>query len=117
MQPRGPQAIELRSGPDKACVRLVAGPDMHFTQANRFTAPPQGSKPADEWHGTFSAVEPSTEAQIVTVIQLDTSCQDAPAAQAAREGEGWRVSAGGRQLRFKGDGVSASDGAQSPRAR
>jgi hypothetical protein len=87
--------IALRDGPAQMCVEMAAGPEVAFTQSDRFLPPPSGSGVRDEWHGTFATTTRSAQAEFVTVMRVGSDCGGA-AAEASRAGDGWRVSVDGR---------------------
>ena len=96
--------IALRDGPAQMCVEMAAGPDVAFTQTDRFTAPPSGSREPSEWHGTFATTARSPQAEFLTVMRVGSDC-GAGAAEAARAGDGWRVSVDGRIVELSADRI------------
>jgi hypothetical protein len=61
--------IEINQGGVRMCVRQVAGPDVIFSQTDKFTVAPAGIFP-NQWHGTFSSTVKSMDAIFITVLEV-----------------------------------------------
>ncbi|MGE5616853.1 MAG: DUF4962 domain-containing protein [Bacillota bacterium] len=97
----------VTNGTAQMCVQMLVSPHATFTQDDRFTAPPEGARMPREWHGAFVAQAPSTAAEFVAVLELDSDCSSKyPRASVERAGNGWKVKAGERTVTLAGDDVS-----------
>jgi hypothetical protein len=100
-----PTSVVLRNGPAQMCVEMVAGPEVRFSQTDQFTARPASG--ANQWHGTFAAMKPSSTAEFIAVLRVGSDCGASPRraeASAKRVGEATEVQVDGRTVRF-GDGT------------
>ncbi|HET6264546.1 MAG TPA: DUF4962 domain-containing protein [Usitatibacter sp.] len=78
MKPAGDRKVAIRRGQAAMCVEMLEGPEVAFTQTDRFTVPPgrssmQKSHP-DQWHGVFATREKSKTAAFVTRMKLGSDC-------------------------------------------
>lgn len=104
MEPVDAKTVQLRNGPARLCLTMLAGPDAAFQQTNRFTAPPEGHPaPKDQWHGVFAAASPSNEAEFVAVMHIGVDCAHNGTATATKANGGWRVEVNGARLTLRGD--------------
>ena len=97
--------VQLRNGPARLCLTMLAGPDVTFQQGNKFTAPAQGNPPPkDQWHGVFATNARSNEAEFVALMRIGADCtRDKDSAKAAKVPGGWRIDAGGAHVRLDGE--------------
>ncbi|HET9577114.1 MAG TPA: DUF4962 domain-containing protein [Usitatibacter sp.] len=108
MERVGERTVELRNGPARLCLEMLAAPEVAFEQSNRFTAPPQGNPPPrDQWHGVFQAASPAKDAEFVALMRVGASCahDGKPSAAASRVPGGWRVDLGQARVTLSGDAV------------
>ena len=101
------RTVQLRSGPARLCLTMLAGPEATFQQTSQFTRAAEGNPPPkDQWHGVFAASARSSEAEFVAVMRIGAECGRGKAADsAARIPGGWRVDVGGARVTFNGDAV------------
>jgi hypothetical protein len=71
MQTRADGRIEIRSGEQRLCVAMLAGPPTVFQQHDGFSVPPLDPQAPPQWHGAFVATQPSTEAEFLVVLSVD----------------------------------------------
>ena len=102
-----PRKVLLRDGPAQMCVEIVAGPEVAFTQSDRFEPPPSGGHAANEWHGTFATASRSDNAEFLTVMRVGSDCSTpSTAGEPARAGDGWRIALEGRIVELSSDRVT-----------
>jgi hypothetical protein len=69
------RSIEIVEGGIHLCVRQVYGPDITFSQTDKFAVSPKGTYP-NQWHGVFATTLKSKKALFVTVLEV--GCRSAP---------------------------------------
>lgn len=70
-------AIRIDMNRSKLCIRHIAGPEASFAQTDEFPVPPNRRLQPDwepQWHGRFTANEPSFRAEWLYLISFD--CAD-----------------------------------------
>ncbi|HEX4333530.1 MAG TPA: hypothetical protein VH040_15435, partial [Usitatibacter sp.] len=101
--------IALVNGDARMCVEMLGGPDVAFSQTDRFTAAPEPSSmnrnEPNQWHGTFATKAPSTTAEFVTVMRVGSDCK-APDAKLTRSGDALTVQAEGKSVTLHGASVA-----------
>jgi hypothetical protein len=98
--------VTIRSGGEKLCIEMLAGPPTAFTQTNRFAAPPSGRNLPPQWHGAYVSRARSTAAEFVALLRV--GCQAVPAS-ATRANGAWSVKVAGRTVTFGEQAITVSN--------
>jgi hypothetical protein len=106
MTPVADNRVAVANEDAKACVEMLASPGVAFRQADKFTAPPNDSKMANEWHGTFATTKKSQKAEFVALVRVGSDCSRPSGATAKQVGGGWEVAVDGRTVTFADGNVA-----------
>jgi hypothetical protein len=110
MEPAGERSVTLRNGDARMCVQMLSGPEARFAQTDRFDAAPSGKEMPNQWHGRFTAAQPSNAAEFLVLMRVGSECRG-PSATATRAGKGWRVQVDGASIALSGDDVRVENAA------
>jgi hypothetical protein len=98
--------ISITRGKAQMCVEMLSGPEVAFSQTDRFSvapASPSGEKRPNQWHGVFATTRKSTAAEFVVMMRIGADCSSqAPATSARRVAGGWEVAVDGRTVKLSG---------------
>src|SRR5207302_652366 len=97
------QQISIANNGQSLCVNMLAGPPMHFTQTNQFTAAPGGNLPP-QWHGDFYSADLLGAAEFIAL--LNVGCTPTTAS-ASNTGGVWSVLVGTKIVTISDAGISA----------
>src|SRR5438105_230983 len=103
------QQISIENYGQRLCVAMLAGPTMHFTQTNLFTADPVGSVPQS--HGNLYSVNLLGAAEFIALLNVGCT---AITASASNTGGVWTVPVGNRIVTVSGAGISVEADTQAP---
>lgn len=99
--------IEIHNGDTTLCIDLHATQSMIFSQTDQFTKPPRDTR-KPQWHGRFSATQPSRRIEIAAVLSVDCAASPAYSVRKAAT-QGWNVNDGNTTIRFDGSLSSVVD--------
>ncbi len=91
----GDRRVTIRNGEETLCVEMLAGPEVKFTQTDRFSAAPLGRNMPPQWHGAFVSRERSASTEFVALMRV--GCTSDPVAVVPSPA-GWRVELAGRTV-------------------
>lgn len=92
----------LQNGGQSLCVTMLAGPTVRFTQTNRFTANPTGSRAA-QWHGRFYSTTRLPNAEFIALLNVGCTSVKASATKASGT---WTVLVGAQTLAIGASGIT-----------
>ena len=109
MQQLSDRKVAIVNGDAKMCVEMLGGPDVAFSQTDRFTAAPEPSSmnksEPNQWHGVFATKAPSASAEFVALMRVGSDCK-APDARLTRSGDALTVQAEGKTVTLHGTSVA-----------
>ena len=80
--------IAIVRGKAAMCIEMISGPEVEFTQTDRFAVPPGPSsmseRQPDQWHGVFATTKKSETAEFVTMMRIGSDCTDSPPAEVSQ---------------------------------
>jgi len=106
----GDTSARIDSGSQSLCIDVVQAPPVSFTQTDRFTADPQGTGWAKQWHGAFYTKEASTSAEYFVLMRVGCTGSQR---SARPSGDGMSIQIDQNVINFSASGISVSGPAAS----
>lgn len=101
MKLKGKRLVEIEQGGERLCIEVLHGPEVDFSQADQFTAPPSGAYAAQS-HGTFRTADKSKELRMLTMLSVN--CEGPTPEMKDDQGQ-LGVALGGHRFVFSNSGV------------